>query len=807
MAKIKSIDIENFGSYRGFSWNKSVIRKGEPQEFKRLNILYGRNYSGKTTLSRIISCIETKKYPDNYNNPSFSITTESGVISTNNVFSVNENVRVYNKDFIKRNLSFLEDHHNGQIETFAIIGSDNQKLEEQIKVQERNLGNIEERSGLLYERQIKLNNMNKARELEESHNSDIEKKLKNHANNKIKKNRTYGHANYNITKIRADIDKIRKNSIDILSDEEVSNLKSLTKEETLNEIIINSPYQPQSLHFHKKVEDIVSKKINPTAPIQDLLNDSILQAWVKSGITHHKGKRNTCGFCNQELPADIWQKLDKHFNKESDDLDRNITEVSNSLKSEISNLSNILGLTKDQFYSSEKSNFETYYKTYDKSLNLYKKQLDNLLNVLEKRKNDIFSSIQISPLENDGRDLTLIIKKMYELARKNNNKTKTLAQDKAEAIEKLRINDVAVFIQNIDLAKEEQKSSELKKKSESETKDLNEIDNKIEEIKKRIEELRIQQNDERKGAEKVNEYLNHFFGHKGLSLKADEDSKESTFIFKIMRGDNEAYNLSEGECSLISFCYFIAKLEDTKTKGKDLIIYIDDPISSLDSNHIFFVYSLIESVIAKPLKNSDGSNNYKYEQLFISTHNLDFFKYLKRLSHPKRKNSNNGGKSKAISDSQYFIIESGEHSSKISLMPNYLKDYTTEFNYLFHQIFLCRDSINANENHERFYSFGNNLRKFLEAFLFYKYPYQYDKNNSLERLIKFFGEDPTSTTLTNRISNELSHLEEIFDRSMKPIEIPEIPKLANFVLDKIYEKDPDQYNALLKSIGEPERVP
>jgi hypothetical protein len=59
--------------------------------------------------------------------------------------------------------------------------------------------------------------------------------------------------------------------------------------------------------------------------------------------------------------------------------------------------------------------------------------------------------------------------------------------------------------------------------------------------------------------------------------------------------------------------------------------------------------------------------------------------------------------------------------------------------------------------------------------------------------------------LANRLNNELSHLELIFDRSIKPVEIPEIPKLANYVLDKIFAADPDQYNALLKSIGEPER--
>ena len=38
--------------------------------------------------------------------------------------------------------------------------------------------------------------------------------------------------------------------------------------------------------------------------------------------------------------------------------------------------------------------------------------------------------------------------------------------------------------------------------------------------------------------------------------------------------------------------------------------------------------------------------------------------------------------------------------------------------------------------------------------------------------------------------------------STKPIDIPELPKVANFVLDTIREKDKEQYDSLLRSIGE-----
>ena len=151
----------------------------------------------------------------------------------------------------------------------------------------------------------------------------------------------------------------------------------------------------------------------------------------------------------------------------------------------------------------------------------------------------------------------------------------------------------------------------------------------------------------------------------------------------------------------------------------------------------------------------------------------------------------------------FFLVEKEGKLSTLNLMPKYLKDYQTEFHYLFHQIYKCKDPRGAHDDHEVFYNFGNNLRKFLEAYLFYKYPYKEDQASSTEHLRRFFGEDVTATALTNRVSNELSHLEEIFDRSMRPIEIPEIPAVAQFVLNKMYEKDKDQYNALLRSIGEP----
>ena len=190
-----------------------------------------------------------------------------------------------------------------------------------------------------------------------------------------------------------------------------------------------------------------------------------------------------------------------------------------------------------------------------------------------------------------------------------------------------------------------------------------------------------------------------------------------------MRGGNLANNMSEGERSLVAFCYFMAKLEDTDTKGRDVFVFIDDPVSSLDANHVFFVFSLIENLIAAPATVGHGG----YSQLSISTHNLEFLKYLEKLSKPKT-----GGK-------EFFCVEVDKRGSKVKSMPRYLRQYVTEFNYLFHQIYKC-SMADPGEEHDCFYNFGNILRKFLEAYLFYRYPCNYEGEGShAVRMRKFFG--------------------------------------------------------------------
>ena len=502
-------------------------------------------------------------------------------------------------------------------------------------------------------------------------------------------------------------------------------------------------------------------------------------------------------FCGSDLPPNLWKKLDEHFNKESEDLEIALDSITKRIEKEKEKVPNLIKVKDSHFYSNFADSFDALMIGFSEKSRSYLDSLSLITKQITDRKKSIFTPCLFDEPKSFEDDLNMIQNSLEILINQSNAFTTSRSSNQSQAKENLRLNDVYRFITDINYYDEcEHISSFEKDKTESlEIKEnaQSAVDTKLIEIK----ELKSQLKDESKGADYVNDYLNNFFGHKSLSLKPiKEDSNISSgYRFEVVRDSKKAFHLSEGERSLIAFCYFMAKLQDIETKGNKPIIWIDDPISSLDANHIFFIYSIINAEIVDSKKNEGVSeeDTERFQQLFISTHNLDFLKYLKRLP---------GALNKKIS--QYFIITRTYEESNVSLMPEYLKNYVTEFNFLFHQIYKCANAeVTDNQNHDCYYSFGNNARKFLEAFLYYKYPNANINDN--DKLSLFFGKDKLSSSLIDRISNEYSHLEGIFERSIIPIDVPEMKTTATFILDTIKAKDNAQYTALLESIGETEK--
>ncbi len=641
-SEIKRIDsIKNMAVFQDFNWASSVRDKGgNIAEFKKINILYGRNYSGKTTLSRIFRALETASIPDKYDSPKFRLSFDDDrQVTQDTLHDHEETIRVFNEDFVRDNLRFIVDDTQS-INSFAILGEDNAKLEEEIAKHEAELGKEANKSGLLGEF---LDAQEKFAEAGKAHgdkSTEWENKLRDKANNEetgIKHNKMFGNSNYDIRKIKIDILAFAGNTYSPLTDEQAEKDRKLLKEEPKSEIPQSSSFNLQYAAIVSKTKELVEKKIQVSAPIQELLNDTTLAEWVRAGRKQHQGKRDKCAFCGSDLPSDLWEKLDKHFNQESEKLRQALSGLLGEIDRERSRVPNLLKIKNSDFYSKFSADLDSLAKQLAEQSNSYRASLDSIKEQVEKRNNDIFTPLTFDEPESVEEPLNEVRKSLERLRKESNRFTKSLNENQRKAREALRLHEVHTFSNDIKYTDESEKIEALEKAKDEAKKAKDAVKEKVDEKQARINGLKAQLQDESKGAERVNDYLNHFFGHQLLSLKAIEAHLEdgsSGYRFEVTRNDEKAFHLSEGERSLIAFCYFMAKLEDIETKGNQPIIWIDDPISSLDANHIFFVYSLINAKIVTPEKDEDGGEKKerdRFKQLFISTHNLEFLKYLKRL--------------------------------------------------------------------------------------------------------------------------------------------------------------------------------
>ena len=82
-----------------------------------------------------------------------------------------------------------------------------------------------------------------------------------------------------------------------------------------------------------------------------------------------------------------------------------------------------------------------------------------------------------------------------------------------------------------------------------------------------------------------------------------------------------------------------------------------------------FIYSLIKDRIL---------TNSSIKQLFISTHSLDFFKYLQGGKNPKQ----------LPKEHRYFLIEKHKSGPVITMVPEHFKNNVTLFIFLFENLYI-----------------------------------------------------------------------------------------------------------------------
>lgn len=261
--------IANLAVFHNFEWDKEVCdANGNTLDCKSINVIYGRNYSGKTTLSRIVRGMETGALSDKYEFPSFSLSLSDGVeVTQKRLTGHGKKVRVFNEDFVRENIRFIIDPDDS-IESFAIFGADNNKIEQEIEEIEKELGSNEaEKETAMYAQLVEARSeYKKAKGEYTTAANTLETQLSDKATDrkigiKYQADR-FGDQNYNIQKLKADIDKVLNENYISPTDTQLTQYEQLITEKTLQPA---SRFQRPSLRlveFANEAEQLISRKIS-----------------------------------------------------------------------------------------------------------------------------------------------------------------------------------------------------------------------------------------------------------------------------------------------------------------------------------------------------------------------------------------------------------------------------------------------------------------------------------------------------------------------------------------------------------------
>lgn len=285
--------------------------------------------------------------------------------------------------------------------------------------------------------------------------------------------------------------------------------------------------------------------------------------------------------------------------------------------------------------------------------------------------------------------------------------------------------------------------------------------------------------------EQINTYLNIIFGQKKLYLA---NAGKDKYKLQLRKGDTYVdippKAVSSGERNALALAYFFACVMERK--GKDYkyndptLLVIDDPVSSFDAENKAGVISLLTLQCRKVL---DGNRESK---VLVFTHDRTTLRELcaQRLA-MVGKNDERAGKFLLLSPAQKLRTVSTK-----SILEN--MDYRAELNAIF-GFARAQDP----ESFEQYDTMGNTLRRFAESYatrmFCCSWPDLFSQPSSLDRLPADLQENIRSFAM-RPVLNSASH------SVVEEFEPAELQRAARILLLYIYYASHDH---LLAYLGDP----
>lgn len=349
--------------------------------------------------------------------------------------------------------------------------------------------------------------------------------------------------------------------------------------------------------------------------------------WIEAGHRNYKDKADgLCPYCHQPLPEDFEAQLASCYDEQYQKSLNTIQNFKQNYRAHMGGIYYILQNAKDQ---------ETLPSLAEKK-RLLEPQIENFVRamqgnmaLIDEKIADPTKSITLEDLAPLLSDLSNYIDELNETVKANNDMVSRLEETKEKCITEVWELVAYRLAGEVKIHRDTLKEVEEKKESLNEE-ERNNIE-RIASLQSRIVELGKSSTTIQAAIDDINMLL-HDSGFEGFEIIKSDAAKEA---YKVVRGDKQvAVRLSEGEKHFLAFLYFYNQVKGCDENGvrNEKIVVIDDPVSSLDGNALFIISSLVRDMIEVCFNNSsyggDEDKGDYIKQLFILTHNAQFHRSI-----------------------------------------------------------------------------------------------------------------------------------------------------------------------------------
>lgn len=761
IARIKQIK-----DYRIFqNWHQR-----DNTDFARFNVIYGGNGSGKSTLAALLAELAKGDWSDGA-----ILTVKDDSQQTREIRkpddALSARLCVFNADYVAKNLKFDE----GETESLLYLGEESIDIQNQREVLEDAINDLET---ALPELKQELTRKQRHRD-----------KIATDGARKIADllqgidGQRYGGRHFQRPQFESALQSPQRDMSTFDIDQQIRRIASPPKDRIALRFGLSIPLADAT----DQVSRILVQTVTSEA-IETLKNNHQAAAWVQEGMQlHNPGDR--CLFCDGVYTEERVDRLNRHFDESLKQVQQTIDRLDTQLvKYEERCEQFVKGLEPPKSLDEVRTkSWLEHTEAIRGFIAAVKERLEFLRQQLARKREELFRPLTLEKSSTDSVPSgTVDVEALNAIIREHNNDIDNYDQLKIQVC-----SDVVQYY--VEQVREDYAASK-NAAQEAESK-FNSTQEQLKANKAELKRLKNSQQDRAHFAQLLTTDLHRYFGRDELTFELSDDNG-----YLIQRNGQKADHLSEGEQRSIALLYFLRDIESNGANLRERIVVFDDPVSSVDDGAATGAFAYIWDKCV-------GLNNKGVAQLFVLTHNFDFFRrWINGLD--------STFKSKKKQD-EYSIRELRANSSRNAeggqtRVPYFVlwddparyAQLRSEYHYLFWRAAKeLASSNNPNTGVIDSYDAAmlpNVCRRLLEGFLSFRYPQHIGNfRNQMSAAIDQL-EDSASRNHMLRLMHEYSHNEQC--NMAKPIQILETPMVVERILGTIQKLDKDHYSAMCEAL-------